>query len=317
MMRIIDMLIPSFIRRPLGFATLLAVFAFLPLSVHAATIFMKDGSTVSGTIVSATANDVQIYTGDGTRRIDTGKISRIDYQMDAPPARTEPVYSEPQPRRVYPEPEELHESSLNQMFTFGLGFATPLTEVDFSEVGGGKADNGDSGILLGTQYFYFPQPRFAWGFDLEYFNRSINDSQSLLPQSDTEVSGDTLLMMGLARYTFTPRGVVRPYGVAGLGLNRTSTEIRSTPQPGFEWSDTATGETRTLFDDSKWGLAYTLRVGLDFNAMAPGMFSVELGWLHMLNRRIDPTPAGRDLGFTDLNGRLGALMLAARWSWRF
>jgi len=206
---------------------------------------------------------------------------------------------------------------LRQTFSIDLGFATPLSRVSLSSAGGGTGDNGNSGILFGGQYIYYMRPRLGAGFDFEYFNRSRTDSLGLLPNADTNVSGDTLLLLALLRYTLVNRGWVRPYILAGIGADRTSTEIDATPLLGFSWSDTGTGETRTLVDDSNWGFASTARFGIDFNATAPTFFSLELGWTELSNGRYDATPAGRDLGLGSVAGNLSVLTFGGRWGWRF
>lgn len=236
----------------------------------------------------------------------------------SPPA---PAY-QPRPVRPHPvvyaqeEPRTNDEES-NQSFAIDFGLATPLSRINFNSAGGGSDNNGNTGLLIGGQYLYHHTPRFGTGFDLEYFNRSATDSTSLFPDAITNVSGNTMLMMGLMKYSLVDRGPTRPYFLGGLGLDRTSTIIDVTPRLGGTWIDTGTDETRTFVDDSNWGLAYTARLGIDFHMFYPSFFSLEMGWTGMSNRSLPATTAGQDQGLNDVTGNLSAFTFAGRWSWRF
>lgn len=297
---------------------LLALIVALATPSSAAIIYLKDGSRVRGTVVSATARDLRVHTDNGTLTIDVEKISRVDYTETAAPEGGPPSEPSTPVRRARMDaaPERARED-LRQMFSINLGFANPLSRVDFSSTGGGTGDNGDTGFVLGTQYHYFTSPRLGVGMNLEYVNRSRNSSQSLLPSANTDVHGSSLLLLGTLRYSLSTRGTVRPYLLAGLGTNRTSTIAEATPNAGFAWSDTSTNETRTLVDDSRWGLATTARFGLDFMLADPASFSLEFGWTGISNSDYTATVAGKDLGLEKVKGDLDLLTVAARWGWRF
>lgn len=285
-------------------------------AADAAVVHLIDGSTIRGTIVSATSRNIQIQREDLlVVEVDANRVTHIDYRETgpgAPPASVEyPASGVPfndARAALYNEPN---------LFSFNLGIAAPLSDVDFSSIGGGSGENGDAGILIGTQYFYYTRPKLGLGFDIEFFNRGSHVSSSLLPAANTAVSGQSLLLMPVMRYSFTDRGRARPYFLAGLGVNRTGTKVVAAPQSGFVWSDTDTDETRQLIDKNKWGLASTARLGIDFLLMEPSMFSLELGWVGIFNGRYGATQAGRDLGVTSVTGDLHAMTLSGRWSWRF
>lgn len=284
------------------------------VSLEAAIVYLKDGGQVRGTVVSATAADLKLHTPDGTLTIAAERILRVDYaetptpaEPPAPPART----SQRPLREIGGGPEP------TQMFSLGLGFATPASRVNFESTGGGTASNGDTGLFFGTQYAYSLSPRTAIGFNIEYLGRSPTGSQSLVPETNTDVSGGTFLLMPTVKYAFTSRGNARPYLLAGVGANRTSTVVDATPNVGFGWSDTGTAETRTLVDDSRWGLAYTGRVGIDFLVSEPSVFSLEFGWTGVDNADAEATRAGKDLGLEEVTGNVSAVTFAARWGWRF
>lgn len=298
---------------------LIILLGILAAPVSAAVVYLKDGSQVRGTIVSATARSVRLHTDNGDLDIQASQIRRVDYAEDEPQV-VPTVREAPEPvvvRRRPSREEATAEEGGDQMFSIGFGFASPVSRVDFSSTGGGTGDNGDTGLLLGGQYSYFLSPRLATGFDVEYLNRSRTGSQSLLPNSNTDVFGNTLLMLATARYSLTNHGTARPYILAGIGPNRTSTVVEATPDDGFGWSDTSTSETRTLVDDSHWGLAGTARFGIDFMLADPALFSLEIGWTGISNSSYGATRAGKDLGLDNVSGNLSFMTVAARWGWRF
>lgn len=300
---------------------------------RAATVYLKDGSRLQGTVVSATARDIQLHTPDGLLRISADRISRIDYaESEAPPPQAPPQAPAPAPTPVpvpapfpprrpgrlrwrYEETPSLEDR--RQAFSLNLGLAAPLSGVDFSSIGGGSGSNGGPGPLLGAQYVYYLNQRLGLGADFGFFGRGGTDSPSLVLSADTSVSGGSLLLLGVLRYALLPRGPARPYVLAGLGAHRSSTQIDATPIPGFAWSDTGTAETRRLVDGSSWGLASTLRLGMDFHYLDPAFFSFELGWLGLQGADAPATAAGRALGLSGVSGPLHVFIVGGRWGWRF
>ncbi len=288
---------------------------------YAAVIYLKDGSRVTGTIVSATARDIEFHTPNGMLTISNERIDHVDYadlNASGPAPASFPASAEPEspPASKLNLYEPL--KGYSQYFSFGLGGAIPFGRVDFSGTGGGTDDNGDSSILASGQYLYQVSSRWSAGLSLDYMHRSRTASQSLVPASTTDVFGDSWVFMPLAKFSIIDKGVLRPYLAAGVGLNRTSTIIEAAPNPGFQWSDTKTFETRTLVDEGHWGLASTLRAGLDFySPWDPQVLSLEMGWTQLSNSSYDATAAGRDLGLESVTGDLGILTVAFRFGWRF
>lgn len=286
------------------------------VSSQAAVVYLKDGSQVKGTVVAATAGDIQLHTPNGSLTIPSERIQRIDYvesETRLAPA-PEPI---PAPRQRARRLTYNNDVTGNQYFSIVFGGAIPLSRVDFASTGGGSDSNGDAGLLLGTQYLYSINSHWSTGLSLDFFTRSAGGSQSLLPLSETEVSGRTLLLMPTVKFAFVDRGYARPYFSAGLGGNRTSTVIDAQPNLGYAWSDTNTDEPRTLMDDTRWGLASSLRLGVDFQLMDPSIFSFELGWTRLANGNYSPTQAGKDVGLTSLSGQQDILTIGLRWGWRF
>jgi opacity protein-like surface antigen len=277
----------------------------------AAVIHLKDGSRVRGTVVSATARQVQIHTEDGTRNVPADNILRIDYAEEVEPG---PPPGAPESRRYIREDDA---EDLVQLFSFDLGLASPLSRVDTTSTGGTPARNGGTGLRLGVEYLYYVNKRLGVGLDFHYFHRSALDDSGFIPNGHTRISGDTIAPILVAKYSLTGRGAARPYVLAGAGVNHTSMIIDTQPFGGFRWSDTNTAETRRLVDDSRWGPAARAAVGVDFKATSPSIFSFEVGWTGIFNERYDGTPSGVDLGVDGVTGLLNTLTIALRWGWRF
>jgi hypothetical protein len=295
------------------FWTILILLLGITTASQAAVVYLKDGSRVKGTIVSATARDIQLHTPDGMLSISNERIDRIDYADTdaAPPPRVRPV-------AVATSPAPLDLSTRPHYFALGMGAAFPLSRVDFQGTGGGTDRNGDAGILIGWQYLYHLSPRWAAGLTMDYMHRSRSASQNLLPASTTDVSGDSIFFLPTVKFLLATSGVTRPYISAGLGMNQTSTIIKGTPNIGYEWSDTSSFETRTLMDDDHWGLASTVRTGLDFHGPFDStVVSLELGWTRAFNPSYDATSAGKDLGLESVSGTMDVLSVAFRYGWRF
>jgi hypothetical protein len=171
--------------------------------------------------------------------------------------------------------------------------------------------------MFGLQYLYHVSPRVAWGLEFHYLDREDADSASLVPSSEARVSGDSLVVLGVAKCSLTDRGYARPYVLFGAGADRTSTTIVAHPLPGFSWSDTGTAEPRTLVDDSAAGLAASIRLGIDFGSMGPGVFGLETGWTGLTNATYSATPQGRALGISGVSGSVSYYTFAARWGFDF
>ncbi|HVE13685.1 MAG TPA: outer membrane beta-barrel protein [Elusimicrobiota bacterium] len=294
-------------------------------AADAAVIYLKDGTQLKGTIVGATARDVTIYTANGTQRVDTARILRVDYSegeaAPAPAPTPAPAPAPPPPTRYryrgYAPEAPASDEDRRQLFSIGMGLAAPLSRVELSGVGGGSSVNGDPGFRIDAQYLYYTTPRLGLGAEWSYFNRSSTDSQSLLSNAFSSVSGDSVLLMGVAKYTLADRGWTRPYVLAGAGAHHTSTTIDSTPNPGFAWSDTSTDETRRVVDDSIWGFAATARAGLDFGFTDPWLLSFEIGWTGLEGRTRRVTQGARSVGIGATSGPIDVLTVSGRWGWRF
>lgn len=287
---------------------LLILLAAAATPARAAVVRLKDGGRIEGSVLSATAAEIVIQTGTGTRRIAADRVRTIEYETQAPPA---------------PQPAWSGASSLpseeKNLFSLGVGLSAPLSDVNFAGIGGGSASNGDLGPQVGVRYLRLVTRRFAAGMDFDYLHRAGTNSPGLLPLANSSVLGDNLLFMGIARWHLIDHGFARPYLLGGAGVSRSWTRIEASPISGFAWTDTNTAEVRRLVDDTVWAFAAAARVGIDFEweFSEPAVFSLEGGWTGLENRRYDATKSGRDLGLEGVSGRLDFFTLAARWSWRW
>lgn len=293
------------------------VLAAAARAASAATVHLKGGGTLEGTVVKSTDREVVLDTSQGRVSIDASRVERID-EASAPPPSVPPAQYE---RTVARRHEQIFEPR-DQSISLDLGLAAPLTSIDFSGasfggVPGGQANDGDLGARIGLQYLYFTSPRFGWGAEVAYLGRSATDSPNLIPNTFSHVSGDTLLLMGNLKCSLRTEGDVRPYLLLGAGAHYTSTTVDTRPNFGFVWSDTLTDERRRLVDGSVWGPALSVRLGLDFLFARPSVFGLEAGWTGLANAAYRTTFQGQALGLSGASPMLNFFTLSGRWGWSF
>ena len=303
-------------------ALLLAALALAGLDAEAAVVYLKDGSRLTGTVVGATARDIQLYTPDGTLRISTDRIASIDYQGAAPPsgaaapaAPAEPAYQPQQARSRFARGER--QTPGPNYIGLDLGIAAPLSDVDFHPIGGGSASNGDVGASLGLQYLRYLSPQWAVGADFQWLDRTQTDSFGLLANSHAQVSGDSVVFMGLVKYDMIDHGDARPYVAAGAGFHSTNETIDAQPLAGFVWSDTLTDEPRRLVDQTRTGPAGTVRLGVDLYVVEPSIISFEAGWTALGGDTYHATGQGKAIGLDGVSGPVHVLTINFKWGWRF
>lgn len=292
-------------------------------AVQAAVVHTKDGRRFEGTLVSATAREVQLHTPEGLLTIETNRISRIDYEggatSQAPAAPAVPPAAQIPP--AYTPYQRAISSEGKQSFSVNFGFIMPVSDLDFSDtLGGGKGSNGDIGFLIGLQYLMPVNSRLSIGPDFEFSGRGSSDSSGLLDGTTSRVSGKTFSAQMVAKYALTDHGGARPYISAGVGAHRTSTKVDSTPLDTFAWDNTPlpdSFETRRLVDDTAWGLASSFHFGVDIPFSETDVFGFEVGWTGLFGGKSDATFLGREQGLGRVGGELHNISLAARWGWRF
>jgi hypothetical protein len=303
----------------------LTLLAAAGLRAEAAVVYLKDGSRLSGTVVGATARDIQLYTPDGTLRISTDRIASIDYQgASAPAGAAGPAAPQP-PAPVY-QPERAARSRFARgeretpgpnAVSLDMGIAAPLSDIDFHPLGGGSASNGDVGAGLGLQYLRYVDAHWAFGADFQWLDRSETDSFGLLSNAHAHVSGDSVVFLGLFKYDILTQGDARPYVAAGAGFHSTNETIDARPDQGFVWSDTLTDEHRRLVDDTQTGPAGTVRLGVDFYVIEPSVLSFEAGWTALGGATYHATGQGKNIGVDGVSGPVHILTILFKWGWRF
>jgi hypothetical protein len=283
-------------------------------TAHGAIVYLKEGGRLEGALVSATDAEVVLDTSQGRVRIDMNRVQNIDNtQGGSPPPVPGPIQGGDRAPA-----DETNFDPRRQMLSFDVGLAAPVNGVVLSgTAGGGSANNGDVGPAFGLQYLYLASRRVGWGLDFHYYQRGEAASPSLLPSADAHVFGDTLLLLGVVKYSLADRGFVRPFVLLGAGAHRTTTTIDAHPSAGFAWSDTQTGETRRLVDGSAVGLAASVRLGLDFGFADPRLFSLEAGWTGLTSAHYGATPQGQALGITGVTGPLNYITFTGRWGFSF
>lgn len=291
--------------------------AFWTGSANAAVVLLKDGGRLEGSVLRQDDGVLVLETAQGTVSIPSDKVQSVDYAAASTPTPAAPIPQPAAPPRRWRSEEEDLFGPLSQTLSIDFGLAAPLSDVNFSPIGGGSAGNGDVGPLVGLQYLHDLRPGWAAGGELQYANRSATDSQALLPNADAHVFGDSLLLLGVLKYSLTDRRRARPFVLAGLGAGRTSTTIDARPDFGYSWSDTGTSERRRLIDGSAWGLASTVRLGVDFALRHAEILTVEAGWMGLSGASYPATAQGSLLGLSSVSASLDYFTLAARWGFRF
>jgi len=151
-------------------------------------------------------------------------------------------------------------STQGEDFFLKFGGAIPI---ESTSLGGPGSDAGGTGFILGLEYLRPISNRLSAGFEASFARRSKKDSTGSIANARTEASGSSRFFMTSIRWRFRPRRKITPHLGARLGAHNSNISIKATPLTGYAWSDTSTTETRTIIDDSKWGLAYGVTAGTE------------------------------------------------------
>lgn len=200
------------------------------------------------------------------------------------------------------------------LLSLSAGLVRPTSRV--GGVGGGRATNGDTSVLLGAQWLRELSGPLSAGLELDYMDRVGTVSPRLFPAAVSRVKGDSWLLLGVARASLPRLGRARPFLLAGAGgaYNTLSVDVRAS-----NWADTNTQETRRLVDDAKWVPAACARAGVELEA--PGtdgraVVVLEGGWTGLGGARYAATPQGEALGWRDVTAPLHVIAFSARFGWR-
>lgn len=197
-----------------------------------------------------------------------------------------------------------------QQASVTAGAAIPLMQFDFSAVGGTSEKTGGSGVGFGGQYLYHLTPALGLGGEFNY--ASFGDQTHNVTKAVVTSSYKTWSMEAVARYVLMPEAKVNPYLIAGLGVGATSAKATTKPAPGFVWANTGTTESRTNFDGSATGAAFSIGAGADADITDSLFAGLELRWRYAGASKTyvdgvdsslrDSVPAGTGLGIA---GRIG------------
>ena len=157
----------------------------------------------------------------------------------------------------------------------------------------------------------------AFGVEMNYTKRGDKDSQVLIPGSATNISGNSLTALGLARVSFRVDKKARPYLLGGFGMHKSKVAIKVTPNLGYTWANTGTREQRTFVEGSKSGLAGALRGGMEFDMGESGFIGFEGGWTIISEATYDATAAGQTAGLAGVKGGITNFDLFGRIGFKF
>ena len=195
----------------------------------------------------------------------------------------------------------------DQSVTAALGLTVPVSQIDLTDVGGGKAQAGGPGFAGGFQYLYNVSPTFGIGADFNYLHTGEEQSSTLVPFGDSTVNLNSTIFLAVARVNLKTTGTVIPFVFWGMGINSTTLQINTTPSPGFYWFNTGTREERALINDSESGVAVALGGGVDYYISDRVFFGLEGRFDYLGNADYSSTPSTEF--FTGLSGVKGTFDL--------
>jgi opacity protein-like surface antigen len=198
-----------------------------------------------------------------------------------------------------------------------LGTVIPLSNIDVSDAGGGKAKAGAAGFNGGGQYLFSVNPTLALGADFNYSDTGKEESTSIIPGGDTEISYKSAIFMFLMRANLLTGSVV-PYFVGGAGLHSTTLNADMKPQPGFVWLNTGTTETRNILNDTGSSFAGAIGFGTDFYLNENVFLGFEGRYQYMGNSTYNTTTlTALSTGVTAIKGTISAFNLSGRLGYKF
>ena len=194
---------------------LLVVFSSV---VFGETIYLRDGSVVTGDIIKTTADSIVVKTDYGDLTISKDKIERIEYEKPSVPTKPE----HPKEKREKKETGEKYGVGF-QAVGGRLGLVNP-EDVDVTFGIGGHADLG---TIVSTLHL-FPSIEFWHGSEsIKFYGIKIAESS----YSEIAINGDV-------RYYFPYSGTVRIEPFVGGGLSLCISTASISYVDGNESSDT-------------------------------------------------------------------------------
>src|SRR5438552_3130223 len=206
----------------------------------------------------------------------------------------------------------------DQSLTAGLGVGTPLSEIDLTNVGGGKSKAGAPGFSGGFQYLNHVTPALGLGADFNLSNTGEAKSASLVPGGNSSVNLKSAVLLLMVRRNLNAAGPTAPYLFAGLGFHSTTLQLKTAPAAGFGWADTGTTEQRDVINDTQSGVALALGGGVDFYLSKVLFLGLEGRYQLLGNATYSATPNTTLLtGVTGVKGSFGMVNFLARLGYKF
>jgi opacity protein-like surface antigen len=208
----------------------------------------------------------------------------------------------------------------SQTLSVEIGAGGSSKEFAWSDVQAGARDEqvSDTGGSLGLQYVYYLKGSPAIGLGLDLIGNGLedHDASNVFPNYDSTSHfrpGTTLAIMRLAY----PKGVFRPYILGGLGFHTTRFLLQLRPNGSSTWSDTGTNETRDIVDDKATGFAAAFGFGADAFITEAFFIGMELRGTYLGKTNYGVTPAGRALGFNEVDDDLSVGNILFRTGFKF
>jgi len=191
-----------------------------------------------------------------------------------------------------------------QRLSLDVGAAFPTGVNDFST-------SARMGPQVGAQYLYEIDENFDVGLQADYFHFGSKDytltnngtggqlnARSQDTAATVEIMGRYNLLQDAAQFA--------PYLHSGVGMAYFRQKSSGEPLPGSTWTDTGTGETRQLQDDSSLGFAFSFGAGVDTKLSDNLILGLETAW-HIFG--VSKTTYGTTA--------IGVPTVSLRLGWRF
>ncbi len=200
-----------------------------------------------------------------------------------------------------------------QEASVNVGAAIPTTQYDLTSVGGSKDTMGGTGVGFGGQYLYNLTKAIGVGGEFNY--ASFGNKDHSVTKAVVTSSYGTWSLEAVARYVLMPESRVNPYIIAGLGLGSVSAKATTKPASGYAWTNTGTTESRTNFDGSATGVAFSIGAGADADITDSLFAGLDLRW-RFVGAKHDYAD-GVSPGTTDSISSGSGLAVSGDLGWKF
>jgi len=195
-----------------------------------------------------------------------------------------------------------------------LGGIFPETKVTLQ----GTDALASPGLAVGARYMHNLTPVTSFGGEVISLMPGQSTSDALITDGITVSQFTSVAFFAEVRVK-RDDGIVRPYGLAGVGFGSTSMKINATPQAGFVWTNTKTAETRTVVDSSKLTPALTIQSGLDFVFSDSFGGGLGVAWYYFGSATYDATAVAQQTvpGFVGISGPIASISFLGNLAYRF